>query len=477
MHQLSGFCYDADMNFIDSFVKWFVPDSFRRLARQTLWLKRQGKIDAFDFVISLVFGQASALRMTYDAQSRCLLDPVSRQAIHERFNPQAVAFFKASFDHVLTEALVRPPEAPMAAALRTHFSAVYLLDSTSFDVPPALQTLFPSCGGDASPANVKLMLRYEYIQGQLDPRELLPGKKSDPGLAAALAGLLKKDQLEIQDKGFYHAAAWRAAQAAGAYLLMPWPRSATVWVRPQPGQPEQLLDLAAALAAATTQRVDWAQVALGKQERRVEGLRLSAFRLSPESAARHRAARREAQRRQNRVPTQEALQLAGWLILITNAPVEKLPADMMAYLYRLRWQVELIFRTCKSTLRLDQARGDNPYRTQCEIWARLICAVLIFLWQAHTSAVCWVKYRLETSFEKTACLFQLNGHGLARALVRGGASLMEILREMWRSSLITTRKGRQKTRTNSWDWLHDLWLIPNPKPTTPIMPALDTPKP
>jgi hypothetical protein len=223
--------------------------------------------------------------------------------------------------------------------------------------------------------------------------------------------------------------------------------------------------------------VDWAQVALGKQERRVEGLRLSAFRLSPESAARHRAARREAQRRQNRVPTQEALQLAGWLILITNAPVEKLPADMMAYLYRLRWQVELIFRTCKSTLRLDQARGDNPYRTQCEIWARLICAVLIFLWQAHTSAVCWVKYRLETSFEKTACLFQRNGHGLARALVRGGASLMEILREMWRSSLITTRKGRQKTRTNSWDWLHDLWLIPNPKPTTPIMPALDTPKP
>jgi hypothetical protein len=463
------------MVFIAKFVEWFEPDAFRRLARQTLWLKRQGKIDAFDFLISAVFGQASALRLTLNAQASLLLEPVSRQAIHERYNPPAVAFFKASFEHVLAEALYHPPEAPMAAWLRTHFSAVYLLDSTSFDVPPALQTLFPSCGGDASPANVKLLLRYEYIQGQLDPRALLPGKKSDQGLAAAVAGLLKKDQLQIQDKGFYNTAAWQAALAAGAYLLMPWPRSATVWARPQPGQPEQLVDLAAALAAATAERVDWAEVALGKGERRVEGLRLSAFRLSPKSAARHRSALREAQRRHNRVPTQEALELAGWLILITNAPVEKLPANMMAYLYRLRWQVELIFRTCKSTLRLDQARGDNEYRTQCEIWARLLGAVLVFLWHAHTNAACWLQYGMETSFEKTACLFQRKGEGLARALVLGGTKLLETLREMWRCSLKTTRKGRQKTRTNSWDWLHDLWL--NPKPTPPIIKAMATASP
>jgi hypothetical protein len=69
---------------------------------------------------------------------------------------------------------------------------------------------------------------------------------------------------------------------------------------------------------------------------------------------------------------------------------------MLAYLYRLRWQVELIFRTCKSTLRLDQARSDNEYRTQGEIWARLIGAVLVFLWHAHTNAACWLQYGMET---------------------------------------------------------------------------------
>lgn len=459
--------------FIQNFTRGFEPEPFRRLARQTRWFLRQGKIDPYDFLLSGVLGQASALRLTLNSQAQSLQEPVSRQAIHQRYNPQAVAFFQAAHNHMLAEALAQPPTVALAASLRQHFRAVYLLDSTRFDAPAALQDLFPACGGDASPANVKVLLRYEYIQGQFEPRALWPGKKSDQGSAAAMAALLQKDQLQIQDKGFYDAAAWQAVQAAGAYLLMPWTRSVTVWTRPHPGQPEALLDVAAALQAATTDRVEWAEVALGKAERRVEGVRLTAFRLSPESAGRHRNALREAQRRQGRLPTAAALELAGWLILITNAPVDKLPADMIAYLYRLRWQVELIFRQCKSTLRLDQARGDNAHRTQCEIWARLMCAVLVFLWHAHANAACWGQYRLEISFEKAACLIQLKAHGLAQALVQGGPRLQEVLQQLWRCLLKTARKGRQKTRTNSWDRLYDLWLAPKPTPpVTPFIPIV-----
>jgi hypothetical protein len=451
-------------SFIETFTRWFLPEPFHRLARSTRWSQRRGKIDPYEFLLSLVLGQASALRLTLNSQAQSLLDPVSRQAIHQRFNARAVEFFQAAFDYALSQAVDQPPTAAMAAGLRQHFSAVYVLDSSCFDAPPALQTLFPACGGDGSPANVKLLLRYEYTQGQLDPRALLPGKKSDQGLGAAMAALLRPDQLQIQDKGFYDAAAWHAAQTAGAYLLLPLPASVTIWRRPQAGRTEELLDLDAALAATTGDRLEWTQVTLGKAKSRVEGLRLVAFRLSPESAARHQAALQEAQRRQGRQPNRSTLQRAHWLLLITNAPQAKLPTDMMAYLYRLRWQIELIFRQCKSTLRLDQHRGDNPYRTQCEIWARLLCAVVVFLWHAHANAACWVRERKEISFEKVACLIQLKAHTVARALMRGGAGLIEHLHELWRCLLITARKGRQKTRTNSWDRLHDLWLAAQSTP-------------
>jgi hypothetical protein len=290
-------------SFIDLFTQKFTPEPFRRLARQTRWCQRQSKIDPYDFLLSDMLGQASALKLTLNAQAQSLQETVSRQAIHQRYHAQTVAFFRAALDLVLAEVLAYPPSAAMATELQTRFRAVYLLDSTSFDAPTALQTLFPACGGDGSPANIKLLLRYEYIRGQLEPLTLLPGKKSDPGLALEMAQLLHKDELQIQDKGFYSTEAWQAAQDAGAYLLMPWSRSATLWTRSQKSQPEQLLDVAAVLKGATTQeQVEWAEVTLGKDQRRVPGLRLTAFRLSPESAARHRAALRESQRRQGRTP-------------------------------------------------------------------------------------------------------------------------------------------------------------------------------
>jgi len=364
------------MNFIDSFISMFQPETFRSLARQTRWLKRQGKIDAFDFLISHL-GQASALRLTLDAQANSLAVPVSRQAIHGRYTQEATDFFKASYQHVLAQALAIPPQSPMAGALRQYFSAVYLLDSTSFDVTPALKDIFPGCGGNASEANVKLLLRYEFISGQLEPSQLLPGKNNDQGLAVQTARCLTKGQLQLQDRGFFDCQSWR-----------------------------------------------------------------------------------ESAQRRGHTPSQEGLELAGWIILLTNAPEAMLPDHILSYLYSLRWQVELIFRQCKDTLRLDQGRSDNPCRVQCEIWARLLVAVMAFLLHAHADAVSWATHRIQISFEKVARNLQANGLSLARALVAGGPALRAELLHLWRGLLLIARKGRQKSRTHTYDRLLDTWLEP-----------------
>jgi hypothetical protein len=186
--------------------------------------------------------------------------------------------------------------------------------------------------------------------------------------------------------------------------------------------------------------------------------------LSLESAGRQRAGLRESQRKQGRIPTASALELAGWLILVTNAPAAKLPSPMLSYLYRLRWQIELIFRQCKWVLRLDVTESANPCRVQCEIWARLLAAVLIFWWHAHTGAVCWRQHGCEISFEKLCRMFQQWGHRLARALIHGGDALRIELRDLWHHILKGARKERQKFRTLTWDRLLDAWLTPATHP-------------
>lgn len=452
-------------SFLERFVATFLPKPFQDLARQTGWSKRQGKIDSFEFLISLVFGQLSALRQTLVSQAQCFAEPVSRQAVHQRFNPRAVAYVQAAFAHTLAQTLDWSPSHPQAWELQKHFTAVSVLDSTCFDTSEALKEIFPSCGGAGSAANIKVLLSYELISGRLEPLKVLEGKRSDQGQAFALAQRLKEGELQINDKGFFDAKAWQAAHQAGAYLLMPLPHSLTLWTLGADPAREQALDLAGALAITSEAWVQWPQVLLGIQGKHRAGpVRLIAFRLSPESAGRQRAGLREAMRTQGRTPSAKALQLAGWLLLVTNAPATRLPSLMLAYLYRVRWQIELIFRQAKSVLRLHKTESDHPARIQCEIWARLLCAVLLFLWHAHANAHCWRQQASEISFEKLIRIMQQWGHTIARACFSGPEAMLEQLRTIWRHLLVHARKGRQKSRTNTWDHLMDLWLNPKPSP-------------
>jgi hypothetical protein len=445
-------------SFVVRFVQTFVAEPFRQLADQTGWRRRLGKIDPFGFLTSLVFGQLSALRQTLSSQAQTLSEPVTRQAVDQRFTPQAVEFLKASFAHVMAQTLDWTHAHPQAEALRANFSALYLLDSSGFDCPATLQDLFPACGGAGSAANVKILLRYELIAGRLEPLEVLAGKRSDQGRALQAAERLRANELQLQDKGFYDGKAWQAAQQRGAFLLMPLPRYLTLWLAPAPDQPEVLLDLASVLAGSVADRVAWSGLQVGKKGHRTGPLRLVAFRLSPESAERQRRGLRESMRKLGRTPSAQALQLAGWLLLLTNAPADKLPDAMMSYVYRLRWQVELIFRQAKSVLRLDQTESANPYRVQSEIWARLICAVLLFSWHAHASAECWRRYQCEASFEKLIRIMQHWGHTIARAFLGGPDVLREALHALWENLLVNARKGRQKSRPTTWENLFNLWL-------------------
>lgn len=448
----------TQLSFLEEFARTFVAKPFCQLADQTGWRKRRGKIDPFEFLVSLVFGQLSASRQTLSSQAQTLSEPVTRQAVDQRFNVRTVAYVKAAFTHVLADTLAWSAAQPQAEALRANFDALYLLDSTSFDCPATLTALFPSCGGGGSAANVKVLLRYELIAGQLEPLQVLAGKRSDQGQSLGAATLLKTNQLQLQDKGFYDAKAWHAATQHGAFLLMPLPHSLTLWQGPAADQPEELLDLAGALAASAENQLAWSGLQVGQKGHRAGPLRLVAFRLSPAAADRQRRALRESMRTKGRTPSAKALQLAGWLLLLTNAPEAKLPAAMMSYVYRLRWQVELIFRQAKSVLRLDQTESENPHRVQSEIWARLICAILLFSCHAQASAECWHRFAGEASFEKLIRLIQHWGHTLARACVGGPNRFLDELRVVWQHLLVNARKGRQKSRPTTWENLFNLWL-------------------
>src|SRR2546425_9054755 len=69
----------------------------------------------------------------------------------------------------------------------------------------ALASLFPACSGGGGEAGFKVLLSYEYGSSQLRPLGVLPGKRSDQGLADLAAQQVQKDEIGLFDKGFYKA--------------------------------------------------------------------------------------------------------------------------------------------------------------------------------------------------------------------------------------------------------------------------------
>lgn len=60
------------------------------------------------------------------------------------------------------------------------------------------------------------------------------------------------------------------------------------------------------------------------------------------------------------------LVLLGWEVFITNLPAALASSDEVFVLARVRWQIELLFKLCKSEGGLAESRSANPWRVLCE---------------------------------------------------------------------------------------------------------------
>lgn len=103
--------------------------------------------------------------------------------------------------------------------------------------------------------------------------------------------------------------------------------------------------------------------------------RLWAWRLPPRAAAQRRKRLRAQAKSKGVKLSAQPLQLAGWTLLVSNAPSALMSGAEALVLYRARWQIELLFKLWKSVGEIDGGAGfrsQNPYRILCEIYAKLI---------------------------------------------------------------------------------------------------------
>jgi hypothetical protein len=181
--------------------------------------------------------------------------------------------------------------------------------------------------------------------------------------------------LVLGDRGYAKAGDLAAVVNAGADFIVRIGWNA-LRLRTRDGVP---FDLFAALGRLPERGMAEAEIAiaLDRAGSKLLPVRVVMLRKTEAEAAASRRKARRKSRRQGKTVQANTLKAAGYVLLITSLDATGAPAPDILALYRLRWQIELLFKRLKSLLDLAALPAKDPDLARSWIYAKLIVALLL----------------------------------------------------------------------------------------------------
>jgi hypothetical protein len=289
----------------------------------------------------------------------------SKAAIVGRFSDRLAAFLRAVLEQVVARQVAAEPA---DAALLKGFTAVSIGDATSVPLPDDYAEQFPGCGGNAGSgrAAIKVQVLWDFLTGALRRLVLEPGKSSD-ALSPIAQEAPHAGSLSLFDLGYFDLDRFRRLIHGAASWISRLQFGVTVY--DSDGRRLSLLDELQRRLAAGESMVDM-PILLGAEHR-------LAVRIPQEVAARRRQKAHQKASKHGRAASAEYLRWQDWTIFVTDCGPERLTWKAVVILYRVRWQIELMFKVWKSLNGLATHRPEASAPEQLSlIYAKLIAAIV-----------------------------------------------------------------------------------------------------
>jgi hypothetical protein len=258
---------------------------------------------------------------------------------------------------------------PTGQALRD-FARVLTQDSTAEGLPLHLADLFPGSGNQHGTAAATLKIQWIVdLKNSAAVHVSLSGfTRNDQAAAADILDVARPGDLVLRDLGYFTVASLSQLASQSIAFLTRY-RQGIALCDPTTGEP---LDLEAELK--THGSLD-REVLLGPAR---TPLRLVALPVPEEVAnlRRHRA-KADARRRGRACASAQTLRLMSWTFFLTNVPATKWPAKTLAAVYRLRWRIEMIFKTWKSHLGLRRLNCRTAMLLELSVLTKLLFCALV----------------------------------------------------------------------------------------------------
>lgn len=409
-------------------------------------LRSTNQLSGLDFVHMLLLQAGSGREMSYNNLNASLRKinsniNLSNQALAKHFYKASSAnLIKCIYEKIFSfqkDRLLQTTSSKNRQML-TQFNRILVQDSTICILNDKLEAQFKGSGGCASKASLKIDMIHELKTGTILKIDITAGNKPDISNTNAILDEVQSGDLVLRDLGYCKLDSLEKLKAKQSYFVSRFHPSMMVYLNKSDTTP---VDLGRYLKReyGHLNTID-ITVYIGNSK---EEHRLIAYRVPSEvsNERRRKAIRNSACK--GRTASESLLNLADFVILITNIPPEKAEAGFIGTIYRLRWGIELIFKNWKSLCNLQlNLKGHKPTRIQCFVYVTLILALLTTLIHGWLKRIGYDKNGQEISLARLT-QWLLNREGFFRLMFRS----VYMLEEEIKSDLRAIRRQKRNRKT------------------------------
>ena len=349
-------------------LNFFSKNELNKSAKNCEFVKRKSaKLDGYKFLLMFTTGLLNTTEPSLDQlctffNSLTIKHNIKKQSLNERINDNAILFLKECLRKAI-DILSKKIELPNS--ITNFFDHIYITDSTTFNLYPSLKEHYKGTGGSASESAMKIQVTYDYKTGKIYI-EIGDIKNSD---SKRIEKIVSNDELEkdgkilyLNDLGYFKKKTFETMDLKNEKFISRLKRDVKIYntngeriiikelIKNKPGYINE-------------------NIKLGKLE-----LRLIGFRLEKEEKEK-RIESTKKKRNYKEGAVEKNMEHMEYNFFITNLSEEYTNGEIYI-LYRLRWQIELIFKTWKSVLKINRIHKCKIERVLCEIYGKLIIATL-----------------------------------------------------------------------------------------------------
>lgn len=350
---------------------FFDKNLVTRMGQRSGFVQRKPqKISAIGFVIGF-FESCTKGSFTYQQWAAEIGNwsgkLVSKQALYDRVNsPASVDFAKALF----TQAMGKKITAVTDGSLFSTFKRVLLQDSTTLSLPENLKDQYPgNMSGGKQKALARLQCLINIKTMQWLEVALHPFTSNDQSASKLVLPMLKKGDLLIRDLGYFVTGVFEQIQQQQAFYISRLRYGMTMY-------------------DDNGKVINWKQLCKNKgaidqlikiSHNHKLSLRIVMIPL-PKAIFAEKIRKAKADRDKRLNHSEDYYLWLRYNVFITNVPITTLNTIQISEVYKVRWQIEILFKSWKSCLHLQKMlheRCTNIYRAQTSIYLTLMFFTII----------------------------------------------------------------------------------------------------